>query len=102
MKLFGVAPMSDAEATKWSEIRARGRRRFILIRGVLGWGVLTAILLSIVGHVFLQGPAPFLGRLAISLALFPVGGIYVGTHSWSAGERRYFAWRRQHAGQEGT
>ena len=61
-----------------------------------------AILFSIVSHFFLEGPAPFWGRLAISLVLFPFGGIYVGQQSWSAGERRYWSWRRQQAGQKET
>ena len=90
--------LSDADAARWAAIRQRGRRRYIVVSGVLGWGVPTAILtttfMQLVGGV----PGPFLGRLALGLVTFPLGGIWFGAWMWSVNERRYLEWSRTREG----
>ena len=78
----------DKQAQKWAAIRQRGRRRFILRTGVLGWGVPAALVFTAIGWTF-GAPGPLLGRLAIALVLFPLTGIWFGARMWVESERRY-------------
>ena len=85
--------LTQAQADNWERIRRRGRRRFILVRGVLGWGVLTAVLWSAL-MAFLGMGVGFLGNLAVAIVLFPIGGLAFGAWAWSIGERKYAQWNR--------
>ena len=82
---------SAARAARWAAIRKRGRRRYILLTGVLAYGLPTALLWSVL--MKLTGAAgPFGGLLAIALVIFPLGGIAFGRRMWSINERRYQEW----------
>ena len=87
--------MSDREASTWDAVRARGRRRYILMSGVLGWGLPMAFGVVLGEELLLDRPGPFLGRLAISLVMFLLGGFWFGRKMWADNERRYVEWRRQ-------
>ena len=76
-------PLAD-----WESVRQRGRRRYILLHGVLGYGVPVALGSTVIGGM-LGAPGPFLGRLAIVLIAFSLSGIWFGARMWSAGERQY-------------
>jgi len=83
--------LSDAQAARWASIREGGRRRYIVLTGVFGWGLLTALLSTVAGQLT-GAPGPFPGRLAIALVMFPLSGILWGALMWSLGERRYLEW----------
>ena len=72
----------------WESVRQRGPRRYILLHGVLGWGVPAALGSTVIGGM-LGAPRPFLGRLALALIVFSLSGIWFGARMWSVGERRY-------------
>ena len=64
------------------------RPRFILLVGVLGWGVPCAILLAVLLQLR-RGAAhewyaswSFLGTLAVGLLLFMGGGVFFGAYLW--------------------
>ena len=59
--------------------------------GVLGWGLPTA-LISTATMQLIGAPGPFLGRLAIAVVVFLLGGIVFGAWMWSIRERRYHEW----------
>lgn len=73
---------------KWEETRNKGKARYILFHGVLGWGVPTAILWSILME-FISPTDAFWQRLLIALILFPIGGIAFGYFTWIASESKY-------------
>ena len=79
--------LSTKNLAKWEKIRKGGLLRFVLLWGVLFWGLGTAILyslfMSLVAHV------DFLGILPISLIAFPIGGIFFGLTVWWLSERKY-------------
>jgi len=79
--------MSRSSAEKWAKLSKLGRRGFILRYGVLGWGVPTAILFSLV-QAYSDGWDTFLLRLVPALVLFPLGGILWGAMMWRFLERR--------------
>ena len=65
-----------------------GRTKFIWLRGVVGWGIATALIWSLVmaaWHGFQTLPI-YLGGAII---LFPVGGYFWGVWVWRLSERQY-------------
>jgi hypothetical protein len=61
--------MSDSE--KWANSSKLGRSRFVLLYGVLGWGIPTAILFTLL-QSYQNGRDGFLFQLIPALVLFPV------------------------------
>ena len=58
-----------------------GIRRFILIWGVLLWGVPSAVLFLIASHWGFNQPYA-LSQIVIALIIFPIGGIGFGAVMW--------------------
>ncbi len=92
--------MPKRGSSKWERIRTKGKWRFIVLYGVLGWGVTTGFLFAVVFPFALSmassraTPAKethvsFWGTLPLSLILFPIGGIAWGLFMWSANEKAY-------------
>jgi len=73
---------------KWKETRLKGKAHFVWVRGFLIWGVTTALLWSIIMHVF-RPQEPIWFRPLIALIIFPIGGILGGSRVWSSCERKY-------------
>ena len=72
---------------RWQQIRAKGPLHFILLRGVLGWGVTTAILWCALMAVFTdKGRAQL---LVVALIGFPIGGVVWGAAMWYIAERKF-------------
>lgn len=80
--------MSEGDPMKrfrphWERIRKKGMLRFVLLRGVLGWGVFTAALYTLVMHFFFP-PFPWsmfpecLARMALFGIAFGAGLRYFG------------------------
>jgi hypothetical protein len=81
-------PKWDAtKASWWSKARARGRTRSIHIRGVLGWGIPTGLLLGVFNYFFFDHHrlSPQLGFLIT----FPLVGIACGFQMWNSNENAY-------------
>lgn len=66
-------------------INTWNRRKFVLIVGVLGWGVPTAVLYSLLQAW--SNPLELLIMLPISLIIFPLAGILFGLAMWWVKER---------------
>lgn len=65
---------------KLSNIRNQGFLRFVLLRGVLGWGLGTAILYSFI--MWLKSDTDISSLLPISFVVFPLGGVLWGALMW--------------------
>ena len=74
---------------KWEKLRAKGKWNFILKYGVLLWGVGTAVLFSLFFPMVMGGKKPSLPVFALSIVLFPIGGIAWGYFMWIFGENAY-------------
>lgn len=91
----GDAP---AESQGWERQRAGGRTRFILRRGVLGWGI-PAAFLTIFYKVIQEQGLVWTPRLTdslrtavvVAIIVFPFGGWLFGRWLWDTGETRYEA-----------
>jgi len=78
---------SNYQFIKWQEIRKQGFVRFVLIRVALGWGIVTAILYSLLMWVFSETDMSRL--LPISLVIFPIGGLLGGAFMWWFSDRKH-------------
>jgi len=74
--------------SKWERTRAKGRTRFVLVFGVLFWGVLVAIFFSLAMGALVPG-SQFGLILGLALIFFPIGGIFWGLSVWRLTERKY-------------
>lgn len=79
--------MSKKQADRWAKSRARGRSTFILMYGVLFWGIVTAFLFAAVS-VFISDRS-FLDTLKFALPTFMTGGIFWGILMWVMAENSY-------------
>ncbi len=91
-----MAKMTEKQHARWAITRQRGRFRFILILGVLIWGIGTAVLFSIF-MAAQRGFDHFVWDLGLALILFPIGGYFWGSWMWRFNERQ-FAESRQDRG----
>ncbi len=65
---------------RMKRIVAKGRGHYVVVWGMIGWGVPTALLFTW-GMSAWQGMS-FLGLLPLSLTLFPIGGYLWGAIMW--------------------
>lgn len=77
----------EEQRAQWAITRQKGKARFILFRGVLGWGVTTAVLYSLMMWFVLDSNIKML--LPISLIVFPTGGLLWGWSLWHFHERLF-------------
>ena len=75
------------QLAKWQEIRERGFWRFVLLRGVLTWGLGTALLYCLI--MWLVSDQDIRLLLPISLVIFPIVGIFWGAFVWWFAERKF-------------
>jgi len=71
------------------KIVAGGPWRFILLRGVIGWGLLTAVLFAFVMPLVDESSQTFFDRLPLALVIFPSGGVLWGAMMWYYFKRRW-------------
>ncbi|GHB60473.1 hypothetical protein GCM10008107_32000 [Psychrosphaera saromensis] len=60
--------------------------RFILLKGVLGWGIPTAIVFQLIMH--LTGERNFFDGLISSIIIFPITGIFFGYFLWKSKSKK--------------
>lgn len=80
--------MTDRQAKKWAVTRAKGRHHFILLFGVLFWGLSTAIMWAAL-MTAMHGPQMLPSVLPFALIGFPAGGYLWGALMWRLSERTY-------------
>lgn len=78
--------MKEKHFQKWQSTRVKGKSRFILINGLIGWGLPMFIIMTFVvnkpeaGHM-----SPSL--VALNAFIWAIGGLAFGYFVWSASER---------------
>ena len=78
---------SSDPLARWARIRRKGPLRYILLRGVLGWGLATALVYSLVMWAVTGANLRIL--LPLAMVIFPIGGVLWGAAMWWFLERRY-------------
>ncbi|GGW64009.1 hypothetical protein [Alishewanella tabrizica] len=72
--------MNQQKSEKLKAVIQKGKWSYVLKHGVLGWGVLTAILWSAIMHFI--GSIPFTESIFLALVLFSIGGVFWGLCMW--------------------
>jgi hypothetical protein len=74
----------------WERIRERGKLRFVLTRGVLGWGGLMFVFMSGIG-IFLHHGRFYLSLpgVAFGLLIWGTGGYLFGLWMWNWNEGQF-------------
>jgi len=73
---------------RWEKVRKAGKGRFIIIHGVIGWGCLTAILVSILSALT-SGFTWSIGPVIKNFVTYPIGGVFFGWWLWNYFEEEY-------------
>ena len=78
------------EIDKWEAVRAKGKARFILVRGVLAWGLPMFVLMTFI----VNRPTPNAllsprNYVIFSVFLWGSAGALFGLFAWRQGESKY-------------
>ena len=77
--------MKPQELEKWANIRTHGMLRYILINGVLSYGLIMFVVMTFIVHQ--QNPQ--VKNIAISAIIWFIAGALYGTAMWYIQERRF-------------
>ncbi len=80
--------MNEKQAARWEESRKMGRMRFIITRGVVGWGIPVAVAWSTAMYWRQPFDKVWVGTL-LALIVFPIGGYFFGAVLWRTSEKQY-------------
>jgi hypothetical protein len=72
--------MNSEQCTKLEKIIAKGKWHYIIVNGVLGWGVSTAVLFSLIQSF--TSEESFADAIGLSIMLFPLAGVGWGLFMW--------------------
>jgi len=79
--------MKENQFVKWEAARAKGKLHFILVRGVLSWGLPMFIFMAFINKPFADG---FTSEAAIvHYIVWPIAGVLFGVFTWHLSERLY-------------
>lgn len=73
--------MTPAQYHKLSQTISKGKWHYIIMHGVIGWGITTAVLFSIF-QVY-TGTSSFMQQIVPALLIFPLAGAAWGAFMWS-------------------
>ena len=79
--------MTPQQLARVETILKKGKARYVILHGVFGWGLLTAILFIIFTH-FTKNQITR-SDIIIPFVLFPIGGIFWGLSMWYYFKRRF-------------
>ena len=74
--------------SNWAETRKMGKTKFILVYGMLFWGLIMAVAFFFL-NLSENASIPWYIHLLISLGIFAIAGYFVGLLSWNSAEKKY-------------
>ena len=79
--------MKENQFNKWKATRIKGKLHFILVRGVLSWGLPMFIFMAFINKPFANG---FTSEAAIiHYIVWSIAGVLFGVFIWHISERLY-------------
>lgn len=78
----------EEKIIRWGDTRKKGMRRFIILNGVLGYGLVMALSSQLGMWCVSSSFNPWVS-VPIALVLFPLSGLFVGWIQWRSAERIY-------------
>lgn len=82
-----MAELSE-KLQRWEETRKMGLVPFVLVYGVLAWGLSTGVIWAVVMSV-MSGWEKFFMRLLVACIFFPIGGVLFGFFVWRKNEQEF-------------
>ncbi|RUO22561.1 hypothetical protein CWE08_05135 [Aliidiomarina iranensis] len=79
--------MREREVVAWQEARVKGFGKFVLIHGVLSWGLPMLLIIGYFNNVL--GPNASASSVLIHCIIWFVAGALFGIVLWFVNERRY-------------
>ena len=73
---------------RWEEMRKKGKRNFVLVNGLLAWGLPMFAVMTFFLNKKSERPLTA-GLIAISAVLWAIGGLCFGLTIWTISERKY-------------
>ena len=93
--LSNLFELSASQLKSWEKIRLKGKRHFILYRGVLGWGLYMFFVMTLYNHLsavdfeFSALDSISLSIVVINFTICMLGGFFYGWWTWSLSEKSY-------------
>lgn len=84
----GGITMNEKLREKWSLVRKKGKKSFIINRGILGYGIPSMIVYLVLTMMIDISSDSSLKRLLFSLIFIPIGALW-GHTIWKINEKRY-------------
>jgi hypothetical protein len=86
--------VKETQKNHWEKTRAKGKKRFLIINGIFGWGIPTAILFTFITsffdhHYSIIFDKDFIKTLVTSIIIFPASGLFWGLWVWGWTEKSY-------------
>jgi hypothetical protein len=81
--------MNEKQMARWAKIRKMGRSKFIWIRCVLSWGLLTAFIVVLCTAILDGFDSISVPGIIVYVIAFPIGGYFMGVWCWESGERKF-------------
>jgi membrane associated rhomboid family serine protease len=78
--------------THWQRTRKRGKVRFVLLNGVLIWGLVTAFIFCVIMALFFKQFGSLM-HVALAAAAFTIIGAWGTAILWNRNEKKLTYWR---------
>jgi hypothetical protein len=87
-------PEMPKDLQRWEETRKKGKWPFVLLNGMLAWGLpMFAVMTFVVNRKADRPLSP--GLIAISAVVWALGGCCFGLAVWTMSERKYQKYLRE-------
>jgi hypothetical protein len=86
--------MNERQAARWAKIRGKGKKPYVLLRGVLMWGILAVVLFTVI-EILTQGTYS-LDWMIIRFFVFALIGFLVNNRRWEIKERKFAELSKSH------
>ena len=82
-----MSEFSYSKQVKLERLIAGGKWRFILLHGVLGWGISTAFFIYLIDHFLMN--TQLINSFSQALLIYPAAGLLFGLIMWTMIKNEY-------------
>jgi hypothetical protein len=81
-----MSPEMPKDLKKWEMTRQKGKTKFILLNGIVAWGIPMFVIMTFVVN---RQRVRTAGLLLLSAVIWALGGVCFGFAIWTISERKY-------------
>jgi hypothetical protein len=86
--------MNERQAARWAKVRGKGKKPYVLLRGVVLWGITAVIVFTLI-EILTQGTYD-LNWMVIRFFVFALVGFLVNNMLWEKKERKFAELSKSH------